>query len=309
MAIKCRELLLQHFKPLGVTDTQNDCMEHVDPIEKLTVRGTCATPLRIGLKMKSNAPPSNSERNLLYSYQVTKQFEGYLTSEDSNIIQDSLSYIEIACSSATPLEYALGICHATSVDYVCHLSPPLLNGTPGELETEVVPAMLNKTILLCHTNGCTPEAIKMLHSSMLSLLGNKKAINMLSPTAFATLIGVLDRVENIHAEKVLDVMIECSVERMSSATEDASTVRLHCNNSLQLLSVCVKKSHVDAIRLAKCICVNAQHLDTERVPQFLLLLTKMGFRDGGYMSILERIAEKAMTMNSDAARVLKLEVS
>ncbi|CDR96193.1 hypothetical protein, conserved [Babesia bigemina] len=269
----------------------------------------CAKPSSIGLSIKSDASTSNTDRNLFPRYLMTDQFECHLTSDDLTIVQDAWSYIEIACRSATPLEYALGICQAKSVDYVCQLIPPLLDGMLSELEAEIIPAMLNKTMLICHKNGCTPEAIKRLHSSMFSLLGNKKTIRMLSPISFSTLIGVLNRVEHVHAEKVLNLMIECCVERMSSTTEDGPTVHLHCNNAFKLLSVCVKKSRVDATHLAKGICSNAHHLEKERVPQLLHLLTKMGFKDGRYISMLEPIAEKAMAANSDTARILKLEVS
>ncbi|ORM42072.1 uncharacterized protein BXIN_0923 [Babesia sp. Xinjiang] len=218
------------------------------------------------------------------------------------------AYLEKIRNSSTPLDLALGICHAESTSYVCELATRLLDAPINLVEPEIIPAMLRRTIKLSHIEGYIPDTLKRLHERILHFLTDEHTIAGMSTQSFATLAAHLNLMDCPGVNMILPNMLGSFIQRVNTDAEDAVIIRHFCNIAVSLLTACTKHRDIDISSLAQCICIYARRIQPERLNDILRLFIKLGFNDNAYTSMLEPVIDDAVVFDSDMARVMQLEV-
>ncbi|KAK1938525.1 hypothetical protein X943_002059 [Babesia divergens] len=242
------------------------------------------------------------------SHETPKLLDYGFSMEDMDKTRSMCKYIQDAYRTATLMDYALGICYADSMYFMCKLIPDVVRASLETLHVEVIPAMLKRSFTLMHRECRTHENVRDLHLHLFKKLAQKDSIAELSTSSLVALLGVLPQVECNLQNQVIHLMNECFINRLTSSTTDDSTKRILCNHALELLIVGMKIDNVDSRALAKCICSQAQHIKPEHVHKLLGLLVELQFTDSSYISMLEPVVEKAITIDTDMLRIGMIDV-
>ncbi|GFE52640.1 chromosome complete related protein, putative [Babesia ovis] len=302
-AIKCHEMLGRYYKHLIVASKKA-----TEP-GKNVYEGGMTTTRSMDNSNQPDVFQANTKIKSVVSHVIDiNTYLEHVNDDQIAAMVNCWKYLEDMVHKASPQDCALGICHAElNSGYISMLAKKIISMDKCDIDAEIIPAMLKKTIVASQKQGPLPSICKALQEYGIKLLMDNGAVSMLSFRSFETLVHVCNQANIRGSNKILPIMIQCFINNSLEFAEETIITPRFSNTALGLLHGCRLHPDVDHIPLSRYLCISVQKIQSSRLNELLHLLIQLGFREKTYITMLEPAIDDTIMIDSDMTRVAQLE--